>query len=92
MNTCHDHGLSIAALGEGPETITAAIEAGFDTVQHASFIDDRCTDRLDAHPSTKIVFTVGVFLGPTVLYSLSTTNRASLLGARPSRAYWPVRS
>ena len=57
----HHHGLSIAAHAEGPEAITDAIEAGFDTIQHASFIDERTLGLLDTHPHCRLVFTLGVY-------------------------------
>lgn len=59
--TAHDQGLSISAHAEGPEGIRDAIEAGFDTIQHASFIDDPTIDVLEAHPRSRLVFTLGVY-------------------------------
>ncbi|MGH2473480.1 MAG: amidohydrolase family protein [Candidatus Limnocylindria bacterium] len=69
----HDHGLSIAAHVEGSDGIQHAIRAGFDTLQHASFIDDACVDLLERYPSTRVVFTLGVYdailqLGPRLGY------------------------
>ena len=71
--TAHDLGLSAAAHAEGPEAITAAILAGFDTIQHASFIDDATIDLLAAHPRSRLVFTLGVYddilhIGPSIGY------------------------
>jgi len=57
----HDLGLSAAAHAEGPEAIAAAISAGFDTIQHASFIDDATIDLLERHPESRLVFTLGVY-------------------------------
>lgn len=69
----HDNGLSAAAHAEGPEGVTAAVMAGFDTIQHASFVDDRTLDILEAHPRSTLVFTLGVYRsiidrGPSVGY------------------------
>lgn len=61
VEAAHDAGLSIAAHAEGPEGVIAAVEAGFDTVHHASFIDDRTVDALENHPETRVAFTVGVY-------------------------------
>ncbi|HEV8470460.1 MAG TPA: amidohydrolase family protein [Candidatus Limnocylindria bacterium] len=76
----HDHGLSIAVHAEGSEGIQEAIRAGFDTVQHASFIDDECIDLLERHPTTHVVFTLGVYdgileLGPQIGYPLESIER-----------------
>jgi imidazolonepropionase-like amidohydrolase len=76
----HHHGLSIAAHAEGPESITDAVEAGFDTVQHASFIDERTIGLLDAHPDCRLVFTLGVYddirmNGPLIGYPPSSIAR-----------------
>lgn len=59
--TAHEHGLSIAAHAEGPDSIRDAIEAGFDTVQHASFVDGGTIDVLEGHPDCRLVFTLGVY-------------------------------
>jgi imidazolonepropionase-like amidohydrolase len=60
-DTAHDLGLSAAAHAEGPSAIADAIVAGFDTVHHASFIDDPTIDLLGAHPESRLVFTLGVY-------------------------------
>ena len=78
----HHHGLSIAAHAEGPESIVDAIAAGFDTVQHASFIDDPTIGLLDSHPGCRLVFTLGVYddiraNGPLVGYSASGVARVN---------------
>jgi imidazolonepropionase-like amidohydrolase len=59
--TAQDLGLSAAAHAEGPGAISDAIRAGFDTIQHASFIDDPTIGLLEAHPSSRLVFTLGVY-------------------------------
>ncbi|MBM4420626.1 MAG: amidohydrolase family protein [Chloroflexi bacterium] len=69
----HDEGLSIAAHAEGPASVGDAIEAGFDTVHHASFIDRPTLARLERHPDCRLVFTLGVYddirtIGPTIGY------------------------
>lgn len=61
VQTAHENGLSIAAHAEGPAGITAAIDAGFDTIQHASLIDSGSIDHLETHPQSRIVFTLGVY-------------------------------
>ena len=76
----HDLGLSAAAHAEGPEAITAAILAGFDTIQHASFIDDATIDLLAAHPRSRLVFTLGVYddivhIGPSIGYPEESRER-----------------
>jgi imidazolonepropionase-like amidohydrolase len=76
----HDLGLSAAAHAEGPEAITAAIFAGFDTIQHASFIDDATIDLLAAHPRSRLVFTLGVYddilhIGPSIGYPEESRER-----------------
>lgn len=78
--TAHDLGLSVAGHAEGPEAITAAIEAGFDTIQHASFIDDRTIGLLESHPTSRLVFTLGVYhdileLGPRLGYPAASIDR-----------------
>lgn len=78
--TAHDLGLSAAAHAEGPEAITAAMNAGFDTIQHASFIDDATLDRLDSHPRSRLVFTLGVYddivhIGPSIGYPPESRER-----------------
>jgi imidazolonepropionase-like amidohydrolase len=82
----HHYGLSIAAHAEGPESITDAIEAGFDTVQHASFIDERTIGLLEGHPDSRLVFTLGVYddirtTGPLIGYPPSSIERVG--------ASWP---
>jgi len=79
-DTAHDLGLSAAAHAEGPEAITAAIRAGFDTIQHASFIDGATLDLLGAHPRSRLVFTLGVYddivhIGPTIGYPPESRER-----------------
>jgi len=76
----HDLGLSTAAHAEGPEAITAAILAGFDTIQHASFIDDATIDLLGSHPGSRLVFTLGVYddivhIGPRIGYPVESRER-----------------
>ena len=76
----HDLGLSAAAHAEGPEAITAAILAGFDTIQHASFIDDATIDLLGSHPRSRLVFTLGVYddivhIGPGIGYPPESRDR-----------------
>jgi imidazolonepropionase-like amidohydrolase len=61
VQTAHENGLSIAAHAEGPAGVTAAIKAGFDTIQHSSFIDSTSIDHLETHPQSRIVFTLGVY-------------------------------
>jgi imidazolonepropionase-like amidohydrolase len=61
VQTAHDCGLSVAAHAEGPAAIQTAIEAGFDTIQHASFIDDTTIDALEKKPDSRVVFTLGVY-------------------------------
>lgn len=61
VQTAHDCGMSVAAHAEGPAAIQAAINAGFDTIQHASFIDDATIDALEKKPDARIVFTLGVY-------------------------------
>jgi imidazolonepropionase-like amidohydrolase len=83
----HDLGLSTAAHAEGPEAITAAIEAGFDTIQHASFIDDATIALLDAHPRSRLVFTLGVYddiihIGPRIGYPNESRERVEAVWGR----------
>ena len=78
--TAHDLGLSAAAHAEGPEAITAAILAGFDTIQHASFIDGATIDLLGSHPRSRLVFTLGVYddivqIGPGIGYPPESRDR-----------------
>ena len=61
VQTAHDCGLSVAAHAEGPAAIQAAIKAGFDTIQHASFLDDATIDSLEKNPNARVVFTLGVY-------------------------------
>ena len=80
--TAHDLGLSAAAHAEGPEAITAAIRGGFDTIQHASFIDDPTIDLLAAHPDSRLVFTLGVYddirrNGPLIGYPTESSDRVA---------------
>ncbi len=77
----HHLGLSAAAHAEGPEAIAEAIVAGFDTVQHASFIDRATVDLLEGHDATRLVFTLGVYddirrSGPRVGYPPESLARA----------------
>jgi imidazolonepropionase-like amidohydrolase len=76
----HDLGLSAAAHAEGPEAIADAINAGFDTVQHASFIDGATIDLLERHPDSRLVFTLGVYddivkTGPKIGYPPESSRR-----------------
>ena len=85
--TAHDLGLSTAAHAEGPEAITAAIESGFDTIQHASFIDDPTIALLDAHPRSRLVFTLGVYddiihIGPRIGYPNESRERVEAVWDR----------
>src|SRR5258706_5892065 len=50
----HDLGLSAAAHAEGPEAITAAILAGFDTIPHPSVIADVTIRLLCSHPHSRV--------------------------------------
>jgi len=86
-DTAHDLGLSTAAHAEGPEAITAAIDAGFDTIQHASFIDDATIALLDAHPRSRLVFTLGVYddiihIGPRIGYPSESRERVEAVWDR----------
>jgi imidazolonepropionase-like amidohydrolase len=86
-DTAHDLGLSTAAHAEGPEAITAAIDAGFDTIQHASFIDDATIALLDAHPRSRLVFTLGVYddiihIGPRIGYPNESRERVEAVWDR----------
>jgi imidazolonepropionase-like amidohydrolase len=86
-DTAHDLGLSTAAHAEGPEAITAAIEAGFDTIQHASFIDDATIALLAAHPRSRLVFTLGVYddiihIGPRIGYPNESRERVEAVWDR----------
>ena len=86
-DTAHDLGLSTAAHAEGPEAITAAIEAGFDTIQHASFIDDATISLLDSHPQARLVFTLGVYddiihIGPRIGYPNESRQRVDAVWDR----------
>jgi imidazolonepropionase-like amidohydrolase len=76
----HDLGLSAAAHAEGPDAIADAIKARFDTVQHASFIDAKTIDLLERHPSSRLVFTLGVYkdileTGPKIGYPPESIRR-----------------
>ena len=80
VGQAHDLGLSTAAHAEGPEAISAAIRAGVDTVQHASFIDDPTIELLSAHPDARLVFTLGVYddiihIGPSIGYPSEGSQR-----------------
>ena len=79
-DTAHDLGLSAAVHAEGPEAITAAIEAGFDTIQHASFVDDATIALLGSHERSRLVFTLGVYddivnIGPSIGYPPESRDR-----------------
>jgi len=83
----HDLGLSAAAHAEGPEAIANAITAGFDTVQHASFIDDMTIDLLERHPESHLVFTLGVYddivrIGPKIGYPPESIRRVETVWER----------
>jgi imidazolonepropionase-like amidohydrolase len=76
----HDLGLSAAVHAEGSEAISAAIIAGFDTIQHASFIDDATIDLLGSHERSRLVFTLGVYddivnIGPRIGYPPESRDR-----------------
>jgi len=79
-DTAHDLGLSVAVHAEGPEAIAAAIRAGMDTIQHASFIDDPTIDLLGVHERSRLVFTLGVYddivtIGPGIGYPPESRER-----------------
>jgi len=79
-DTAHDLGLSVAVHAEGPEAITAAIDAGFDTIQHASFIDDATIAHLGKQGRSRLVFTLGVYddivhIGPSIGYPTESRDR-----------------
>ena len=83
----HDLGLSAAAHAEGPEAVAEGIGAGFDTIQHASFIDEATIGLLDAHPETRLVFTLGVYddilkTGPKIGYPPDSRRRVEVLWDR----------
>jgi imidazolonepropionase-like amidohydrolase len=85
--TAHDLGLSVAAHAEGPEAITAAIDAGFDTIHHASFIDDATIDRLGQSQRSRVVFTLGVYddivqVGPSIGYPNESRERIAAVWDR----------
>ena len=86
-DTAQDLGLSTAAHAEGPEAITAAIKAGFDTIQHASFIDDPTIALLDGHPRSRLVFTLAVYddiihIGPRIGYPNESRDRVEAVWDR----------
>jgi imidazolonepropionase-like amidohydrolase len=73
VTAAHDLGLSAAAHAEGSAAIVAAAAAGFDTIQHATFIDDVAIDALEKHPNSRVVLTLGVYYdiihrGPEIGY------------------------
>ncbi len=45
VDEAHNHGMKVAAHAHGLKGIKAAIEAGVDSIEHASFIDDETIDR-----------------------------------------------
>ena len=44
VDEAHNHGMKVAAHAHGLIGIKAAIKAGVDSVEHASFIDDEAID------------------------------------------------
>ena len=45
VDEAHNHGMKVAAHAHGLKGIKAAIEAGVDSIEHASFIDDETIDK-----------------------------------------------
>jgi imidazolonepropionase-like amidohydrolase len=73
VETAHTYGVSVAAHAERMQGIKNAIRAGVDTVQHGTFLDDEVLDLLEERPTSRLVFTTGVYdgiinLGPAIGY------------------------
>src|SRR5262249_58410714 len=80
VETAHAYGISVAAHAERTQGIKNAIRAGVDTIQHGTFLDDEVLDLLEERPSSRLVFTTGVYdgiinLGPAIGYPAAAHQR-----------------
>jgi len=73
-DAAHDHGVHITAHCHATDSITRAIEAGLDMIEHASFVE--LDGRYHYNESiAKLVRDQGVVVSPTVFAALRTANR-----------------
>jgi imidazolonepropionase-like amidohydrolase len=80
VQVAHEYGVSVAAHAERIRGVKNAIRAGVDTVQHATFMDDEAIDLLENHPTSRVVFTTGVYdgiiqIGPSIGYPSAARDR-----------------
>ena len=54
VEAAHGHGLRVAAHAQGPAAISAAVEAGVDSIEHAGLLDRETIDRMLAHKTVLV--------------------------------------
>jgi imidazolonepropionase-like amidohydrolase len=74
VSEAHDYDMRVAAHAHSTEGIRRVLEAGVDTVEHGSFIDEACIE---------IMLKQGTWLVPTLSISDFTISRGEKSGARP---------
>ena len=64
VDEAHNHGMKVAAHAHGLKGIKAAIEAGVDSIEHASFIDD---ETIDMAIQNNTVLSMDIFVSDYIL-------------------------
>jgi imidazolonepropionase-like amidohydrolase len=67
VQTAHDYGMRVAVHAHGAEAIRRSVEAGVDSVEHGTFMDDRDMQLMKEH---------GTFYCPTVYTAMFVTEQA----------------
>ena len=57
VETAHDYGFTVACHAHGAEAIRRAVEAGVDSIEHGTYLDEQCIDLMKKH---------GTWLVPTI--------------------------
>ncbi|MET0587325.1 MAG: amidohydrolase family protein [Novosphingobium sp.] len=75
MDTSHELGRKVAAHSHGVEGTRAAVDAGVDTIEHGSFLDDKAIASMKQH---------GTWLVPTMLAPATAAQQAESGALPPS--------
>ena len=73
VDEAHNFGLRVAAHAHGKEAILRAVQAGADTLEHGTILDDTCIEQMQKHGTTFV---------PTLAIMHDTITRGPKLGHR----------
>ena len=61
----HDHGLAVMAHANGAQTVSAALDAGVDSIEHGAYMDAECVSQLAESGAvwTPTLATIGNLIG-----------------------------